>query len=384
MKKLVLLGASGSIGIQTIDVVLQHPDMFEITALSVGRNIDALHKILKQIPVRKVCVQEKEALASLEKLYPDIVFTSGDEGLIELSQADDYDVLVNALVGFVGFMPTLKAIESGHDVALANKETLVVGGKLIKEALVKYNRSLYPIDSEHSAIFQCLQGNKHSQVKRLLITASGGSFRNLERKDLENVTVEQALAHPNWSMGAKITIDSADMMNKGFEVTEAHWLFDIDYDRIDVVMHEESVVHSMVEFVDHSVVAQLGSADMRLPIQYALSWPERLPLEEKHFDLTEIGTLHFKKPDMERFPLLALAYEAGKKGGNLDAVMNAANEVANLAFREGKIPFLMIEEIVIGAVHSVAFEEVNTVDDLIRANAWGRDYAYEKVKEVSQ
>jgi len=260
----------------------------------------------------------------------------------------------------------------------------VVGGKLIKEALVKYNRSLYPIDSEHSAIFQCLQGNKHSQVNRLLITASGGSFRNLERKDLENVTVEQALAHPNWSMGAKITIDSADMMNKGFEVTEAHWLFDIDYDRIDVVMHEESVVHSMVEFVDHSVVAQLGSADMRLPIQYALSWPERLTLEEKHFDLTEIGTLHFKKPDMERFPLLALAYEAGKKGGNLDAVMNAANEVANLAFREGKIPFLMIEEIVIGAVHSVAFEEVNTVDDLIRANAWGRDYAYEKVKEVSQ
>ncbi|MBR4163638.1 MAG: 1-deoxy-D-xylulose-5-phosphate reductoisomerase [Solobacterium sp.] len=384
MKKLVLLGASGSIGIQTIDVVLQHPDQFEITALSVGRNLDALHKILKQISVKKVCVQEKEALASLEKLYPDIVFTSGDEGLIELSQADDYDVLVNALVGFVGFMPTLKAIESGHDVALANKETLVVGGKLIKEALVKYNRSLYPIDSEHSAIFQCLQGNKHSQVKRLLITASGGSFRNLERKDLENVTVEQALAHPNWSMGAKITIDSADMMNKGFEVTEAHWLFDIDYDRIDVVMHEESVVHSMVEFVDHSVVAQLGSADMRLPIQYALSWPERLPLEEKHFDLTEIGTLHFKKPDMERFPLLALAYEAGKKGGNLDAVMNAANEVANLAFREGKIPFLMIEEIVIGAVHSVAFEEVNTVDDLIRANAWGRDYAYEKVKEVSQ
>jgi len=384
MKKLVLLGASGSIGIQTIDVVLQHPDQFEITALSVGRNLDALHKILKQISVRKVCVQEKEALASLEKRYPDIVFTSGDEGLIELSQADDYDVLVNALVGFVGFMPTLKAIESGHDVALANKETLVVGGKLIKEALVKYNRSLYPIDSEHSAIFQCLQGNKHSQVNRLLITASGGSFRNLERKDLENVTVEQALAHPNWSMGAKITIDSADMMNKGFEVTEAHWLFDIDYDRIDVVMHEESVVHSMVEFVDHSVVAQLGSADMRLPIQYALSWPERLTLEEKHFDLTEIGTLHFKKPDMERFPLLALAYEAGKKGGNLDAVMNAANEVANLAFREGKIPFLMIEEIVIGAVHSVAFEEVNTVDDLIRANAWGRDYAYEKVKEVSQ
>ncbi len=384
MKKLVLLGASGSIGIQTIDVVLQHPEQFEIVALSVGRNIEALHRILKQIPVKKVCVQQKEELNSLQKDYPDIAFVSGDEGLVALSEADDYDVLVNALVGFVGFMPTLRAIESGHDVALANKETLVVGGKLIKEALKKYNRSLFPIDSEHSAIFQCMQGNRHEAVNRLLITASGGSFRNLERKDLTDVTVEQALAHPNWAMGAKITIDSADMMNKGFEVTEAHWLFDIDYDRIDVVMHEESVVHSMVEFVDHSVVAQLGSADMRLPIQYALSWPERLPLEEKHFDLTEIGTLHFKKPDMERFPLLALAYEAGKKGGNLDAVMNAANEVANLAFREGKIPFLMIEEIVIGAVHSVAFEEVNTVEDLIRANAWGREYAENKVKEVSK
>ena len=384
MKKLVLLGASGSIGIQTIDVVLQHPEQFEIVALSVGRNIEALHRILKQIPVKKVCVQQKEELKSLQKDYPDIAFVSGDEGLVALSEADDYDVLVNALVGFVGFMPTLRAIESGHDVALANKETLVVGGKLIKEALKKYNRSLFPIDSEHSAIFQCMQGNRHEAVNRLLITASGGSFRNLERKDLTDVTVEQALAHPNWAMGAKITIDSADMMNKGFEVTEAHWLFDIDYDRIDVVMHEESVVHSMVEFVDHSVVAQLGSADMRLPIQYALSWPERLPLEEKHFDLTEIGTLHFKKPDMERFPLLALAYEAGKKGGNLDAVMNAANEVANLAFREGKIPFLMIEEIVIGAVHSVAFEEVNTVEDLIRANAWGREYAENKVKEVSK
>lgn len=384
MKKLVLLGASGSIGIQTIDVVLQHPEQFEIVALSVGRNIEALHRILKQIPVKKVCVQQKEELNSLQKDYPDIAFVSGDEGLVALSEADDYDVLVNALVGFVGFMPTLRAIESGHDVALANKETLVVGGKLIKEALKKYNRSLFPIDSEHSAIFQCMQGNRHEAVNRLLITASGGSFRNLERKDLTDVTVEQALAHPNWAMGAKITIDSADMMNKGFEVTEAHWLFDIDYDRIDVVMHEESVVHSMVEFVDHSVVAQLGSADMRLPIQYALSWPERLPLEEKHFDLTEIGTLHFKKPDMERFPLLALAYEAGKKGGNLDAVMNAANEVANLAFREGRIPFLMIEEIVIGAVHSVAFEEVNSVEDLIRANAWGREYAENKVKEVSK
>jgi 1-deoxy-D-xylulose-5-phosphate reductoisomerase len=384
MKRLVLLGASGSIGTQTIDIVLQHPDQFEITALSVGHNIGKLKEILAQVPVKKVCVQEEKDASALKGAYPEITFLHGDEGMCTLAQEKDYDLLVNALVGFVGFLPTLKAIESGHDIALANKETLVCGGKLIYEALHQYHCSLYPIDSEHSAIFQCLQGNTHDQVKRLIITASGGAFRTKTREELKNVTVEQALAHPNWTMGAKITIDSADMMNKGFEVTEAHWLFDMDYDKIDVVMHPESVVHSMVEYVDHSTMAQMGAPDMRLPIQYALTWPQRLPFQQDHpLDLTEIGTLHFEKPDVRRFPLLALAYEAGRKGGNLSAVMNGANEVANAAFREGKIPFLMIEDIVIEAVHKVPFKEVESVQDLLDADAWGRAYAENRMKGVT-
>lgn len=381
MKRLVLLGASGSIGMQTIDVVLQHSQDFQIVALGVGRNIERLKEILTKITVDTVCVQEEKDAVQLAESYPQITFLHGEEGMIQLAQRQDYDLLVNALVGFVGFLPTLRAIESNHDVALANKETLVCGGKLIYEALHQYKRSLYPIDSEHSAIFQCLQGNRMDQVKRLIITASGGSFRTKSREELKDVTVEQALAHPNWTMGAKITIDSADMMNKGFEVTEAHWLFDMDYDKIDVVMHPESVVHSMVEYVDHSTMAQMGAPDMRLPIQYALTWPQRYPLQqEEPLDLTKIGELHFSKPDVRRFPLLALAYQAGRKGGNLSAVMNAANEVANAAFRHGEIPFLMIEDIVIEAVNKAPFKEIESVQDLLDADAWGRSYAKMRIE----
>ena len=381
MKRLVILGASGSIGMQTIDVVLQHPDEFSIQAIGIGRNIEQLHRILKEIDVRIVSVQNEKDAESLAAIYPDITFHHGDEGLITLASSCDYDVLVNALVGFAGFMPTLTAIESGHDVALANKETLVCGGSLIEKALNKYGRKLYPIDSEHSAIFQALQGNDPQDVKRLIITASGGSFRNLTRDQLKDVTVEQALAHPNWSMGAKITIDSADMMNKGFEVIEAHWLFRMPYERIDVLMHPESVIHSMVEYVDHSVMAQMGVPDMRLPIQYALTVPKRWPLNEETLDLAAIGALHFSRPDTDRFPLLALAYEAGRKGGNLCAVMNAANEAANLAFREGKIPFLMIEDIVIGAVRECEWNPMETVQALIQADAWGTAYAKKRIEE---
>ena len=382
MKRLVILGASGSIGMQTIDVVLQHPADFCITALGVGRNIACLEEILKKIDVSVVSVQKEEDAAMLAEKYPDIRFYHGEAGLLTLAASMDYDVLVNALVGFAGFMPTLKAIESGHDVALANKETLVCGGALIEKALDRYGRRLYPIDSEHSAIFQALQGNDISSVRRLIITASGGSFRNKTREELKDVTVEQALAHPNWSMGAKITIDSADMMNKGFEVIEAHWLFRMPYEKIDVLMHPESVIHSMVEYCDHSVMAQMGVPDMRLPIQYALTAPKRCELQEETLDLAAIGSLHFSRPDTERFPLLALAYEAGKKGGNLCAVMNAANEAANLAFRQGRIPFLMIEDIVIGAVRECTWDPMDSVDALLEADAWGTEYALTKIEEV--
>ena len=384
MKKLVLLGASGSIGLQTIDVVLQHPSDFTITGIGVGRNIPVLKDILSKIDVNFVSVQEEEAASELKKEFPHISFFHGDDGLIEVLKQSDYDVLVNALVGFTGFLPTLYAIEHGKDVALANKETLVVGGELIKKALKKHGRNLYPIDSEHSAIFQCLQGSRRSDLKKLIITASGGSFRKLSREQLKDVTVEQALAHPNWSMGAKITIDSADMMNKGFEVIEAHWLFDVDYDDIEVIMHDESVIHSMVEFRDRSVIAQMGTPDMRLPIQYALTWPDRLELNEEELDLSAIGTLHFHKPDLQRFPLLKLAYECGRKGGNLNAVMNAANEEANLAFRQGKIPFLMIEEIVSEAVRSVEYREITSTQDLLEANNWGREFALDKIRKVNK
>lgn len=384
MKRLVLLGASGSIGIQTIDIIQQHPDLFELVSFGVGKNIEKAKEYLNLFPsIQMISVQLEEDAIELQKDYPNKTILFGEKGMEEIVSQDNYDVLVNALVGFAGFLPTLKAIQTHHNVALANKETLVCGGELINRALKEHGCELYPIDSEHSAIWQSLRGNKKEQVKRLLITCSGGSFRNKTRDELKDVTVEQALAHPNWSMGSKITIDSATLMNKGFEVIEAHWLFDIPYENISVLMHPESVVHSAVEYVDHSVIAQLGAPDMRLPIQYALTYPDRYDYQlDTPLDLTKLGTLHFDAPDTTRFPLLALAFECGKKGGNLNAVMNAANEVANAAFRNHEISFLKIEEIVMSAVEHVQFQELNTVQDVIDADAWGREYAMQMVKGV--
>ena len=385
MKRIVLLGASGSIGLQTIDVVEQHPDEFEIVGLSVGKNISVLREILKRLSVYSVCVQNESDLPQLKEDFPDISFLSGEEGLEKLVTVEDYDVLVNALVGFVGLNPTYKAIETGHDIALANKETLVVGGDLIMPLAKEKKVHIYPIDSEHSAIFQCIQGAYPKDIERLIITASGGSFRSKSREELENVTVEEALAHPNWSMGAKITIDSATMMNKGFEVMEAHHLFNMPYEKIQVVMHDESIIHSMVEFKDHAVLAQLGTPDMRIPIQYALSWPRRYELNTgEPLDLTKVQTLHFHEADEERYPLLALAYEVGRRQGTLPAVMNGANEEANLAFREGKIKFLDIEDAVINAVYQVGRNEVNSIEDLKKADQEARKYVQEFIKDLEE
>lgn len=382
MKRLVLLGASGSIGVQTIDIILQHPDQFALVSFGVGKNIEKAKEYLRLFPsIDTFSVQNEEDAAVLQKQYPDKHVLYGEEGMEEIVTRDNYDVLVNALVGFAGFLPTLRAIESHHNVALANKETLVCGGALINQALEKYHCELYPIDSEHSAIWQSLRGNQKDQVKRLLITCSGGAFRNKSRDELKNATVEEALAHPNWSMGAKITIDSATLMNKGFEVIEAHWLFSVPYENITVLMHPQSVVHSAVEYVDHSIIAQLGAPDMRLPIQYALTYPDRYPYQlDEPLDLAKLHTLEFSNPDTQRFPLLKLAFETGKKGGNLCAVMNAANEVANLAFRNSEIPFLKIEEIIISAVEHAPFHELETVQDLIDADNWGREYALKMLK----
>lgn len=381
MKKLVLLGASGSIGRQTVDIVLQHPDQFEIISFGVGKNIQAAREYLKLFPsITSFCVQKESDAKMLQNEYPEHEILYGDEGMVELVRKDNYDLLVNALVGFAGFRPTYEAIHAHHDVALANKETLVCGGSLINRALQETGCHLYPIDSEHSAIWQALQGNSMEQVRNLWITCSGGSFRSLSRQQLKDVTVEQALAHPNWSMGDKITIDSATLMNKGFEVMEAHWLFGIDYDHIKVVMHPESVIHSAVEYVDHSIMAQMGAPDMRLPIQYALTAPDRYPFQQDHpLDLCTLGTLHFDTSDTERFPLLRVAFETGKKGGNLGAVLNGANEVANAAFRKGEIPFLMIEETILATLDAAQFKELETPEDLYEADAWSKSFAQEYI-----
>ena len=377
MKRCCVLGVTGSIGVQTVDVCTAHPEAFQITSISAGRNIPQLKKLIAQLPqLKAVCVQEE---ADCQRLALEWVW--GETGLLRLSERDDYDVLVNALVGFVGLKPTLQAIEAGHDIALANKETLVVAGAFVNAACRQHHVALLPIDSEHSAIFQCLQGSRREQLSRLIITASGGSFRDKTREELRGVTVAQALAHPNWSMGAKITIDSATMMNKGFEVIEAHWLFDVDFDHIDVLIHKESVIHSLVEYQDHAVIAQLGTADMRLPIQYALSYPERLELfNSQPLDLAAVGTLHFAPADFARYPLLGLAYEAGRKQGTMPAVMNAANEEANAAFREGKISFLDIEELVIDACRTLAFTETPSLDAIFEADRQAREFVKSHLK----
>jgi 1-deoxy-D-xylulose-5-phosphate reductoisomerase len=347
LKNISILGATGSIGTQTLDILREHPEEFKLVAMSVGRNLDLARVMINEFQPELVSVQDHKDCQALKAEYPNTKFTFGHEGLIEIAVYDKAEILVNAVLGSVGLNPTLQAIESGKIIAIANKETLVTAGHLVMEAAKKNGVSMLPVDSEHSAIFQCLQGEKDKTIDRLILTASGGSFRDRTRADLESVTVKEALNHPNWSMGAKITIDSATMMNKGLEVIEAHWLFNMPYEKIDVILHKESIIHSMVEFHDSSIIAQLGTPDMRVPIQYALSYPDRLPLiSSNKLDLAKIGKLHFQEMDLERFRCLQLAFEAGKKGGTMPTVLNAANEVAVSAFLEGKIRFLQIEDLI--------------------------------------
>lgn len=376
MKKIVLLGATGSIGTQTIDVVNHHRNEFSIIGLSAGHNMKKLSELLDVCPdVKYVCVARKADMEEMQKMYPSLTFFCEDKGLEELASLSDYDIFVNAIVGFRGLLPTLSAIKNQKVIALANKESLVAGGPLVKAALKKYNVPLYPIDSEHSAIFQCLQGSHADEVDKLIITASGGSFRDKTREELKDVTVAQALKHPNWNMGGRITIDSATMMNKGFEVIEAHYLFDIPYEKIDVLIHRESAIHSMVQFQDHAIIAQIGTADMRLPIQYALSYPQRLKMyNDEPFDFGKFATLHFEPASMERYPLLKLAFEVGKKGGNLGAIMNAADEEAVRLFLNKKIAFLDIETSVIKAVEGVRFIAEPTLQDIIESDAAARRF----------
>lgn len=348
MKKISLLGATGSIGRQTLEVIESHSDKFKLSAMSFGRNAAAGIQIIHQFQPELAAVQSKEVYDQVAQDVPaGTKLVYGEEGLVEAAVHEETDLLVNAVIGSVGLLPTLSAIEAGKTIALANKETLVTAGHLVMKAAQEYNVNVLPVDSEHSAILQCLQGEKREEISRLILTASGGSFRDKSRTALEGVTVEEALNHPNWSMGAKITIDSATMMNKGLEVIEAHWLFGVPYNQIDVLLHKESIIHSMVEFVDSSVVAQLGLPDMKGPIQYALTYPARLAIKDKkRLNLWEMTKLHFDEVDYDRFRCLKYAFEAGKIGGTMTTVLNAANEAAVDLFLNGNISFLEIETLI--------------------------------------
>src|SRR3954469_14548762 len=347
MKYISLLGATGSIGKQTVDIIMENKEKFTLVAMSVGKNIQFARKIMVELSPELVSTKEKHDAEMLRAEFPHITFTYGDNGITEVAVYDKANVVVNGVMGSVGLQPTLNAIEAKKTIAIANKETLVTAGHLVMDAAKRQGVAILPVDSEHSAIYQALQGENEKNIERIILTASGGSFRERTRDELQNVSVEEALNHPNWSMGAKITIDSASMMNKGLEVIEAHWLFDLPYEKIDVLLHKESVIHSMVEFHDSSVMAQLGSPDMRIPIQYALTYPDRVSLPSaKKLDLAQIGKLHFQKMDLNRFRCLKYAYEAGKAGGSYPTVLNAANEAAVAAFLSGQIKFLQIEDLV--------------------------------------
>ncbi|WP_430482181.1 1-deoxy-D-xylulose-5-phosphate reductoisomerase [Rossellomorea marisflavi] len=370
MKSISLMGATGSIGIQTLDVIRQHPEEFQLSAVSAGRNMEKTRDIIREFRPSLVSVQLKEDAEMLGSEFGDITVLHGEDGLIETACFHEADVLVNAVLGSVGLHPTLKAIEAGKTIAIANKETLVTAGHLVMEAARKKGVQLLPVDSEHSAIFQALQGENPKNIEKLIITASGGSFRDKSRDELVGVTVDDALNHPNWSMGAKITIDSATMMNKGLEVIEAHWLFDLPYDQIGVVLHRESIIHSMVQFHDSSVMAQLGTPDMRVPIQYALTYPDRMPHPKgKRLDLVEIGKLHFEEMDTDRFKCLGFAYAAGREGGSMPTVLNAANEAAVALFLKGAISFLQIDDLVERALNghvTIQRPDLGTIHEIDR------------------
>lgn len=348
MKSIYLLGAAGSIGMQTLDLVSRFPDQFKVIGMSLGGNHKLNEEILKNHQAKIVCLRTLDKLDEYQKRYPKTRFVYGDDGLIEIAIFKEKGVLINALSGSAGLKPTIKAIEHKKDILLANKETLVMAGDIVKQKIKEFHVSLYPIDSEHNALWQLIRDEKREDIDKLIITASGGALRHLNRHDLVNIKKEDALKHPNWSMGAKITIDSATMMNKGLEVIEAHYLFDLPYEKIETILHEESLIHGMIQFKDGSLKALLGNADMRNPILYALSYPERAKQSLTPFELTD---LHFKKMDFNRYPLLKLAYEVGNKKGLLPTVMNAANEAAVKLFLEDKISFLDIENIVIQEVH---------------------------------
>lgn len=379
MKSLSILGSTGSIGTQTIDVVRKMPDIFNVKYLSANMNTSLLIEQSKILEPQTVCIGTKIQAEEVKSELKGVEVLSGREGLIELARRDDIDLMVNALVGSIGMEPTVEAINSGVDIALSNKESLVMAGFHINKLLKKNNVKLYPVDSEHSAIWQCLVGEKIEQVKRLILTGSGGPFRTVKKSEFNKITIQQALNHPNWEMGRKITIDSATMMNKGLEVIEARWLFDISPDKIDIVVHPQSIIHSMVEFIDGSVKAQLGLPDMKIPIQYAITYPNHGDLYWETLDLTKIESLTFEKPDLEKFRCIQLAYDALRSKGSYSVVLNVANDNLVQAFLNEKIKFIDIPILIELALESHPVLNHPNLDDIRELTEWTKQFINRKI-----
>ncbi len=399
MKAITILGSTGSIGTQTLDIVAHHPDKFRVVGLAAGRNIPLLVEQIRQFKPEVVatsCLEKlpelQEAVSALPRRGASADFPNppqilaGAEGVVEVARYGDAESVVTGIVGCAGLLPTIAAIEAGKDIALANKETLIAGGPVVLPLVEKYGVKLLPADSEHSAIFQCLQGVPQDGLRKILLTASGGAFRDLSVEKLSTVTVKDALKHPNWSMGKKITIDSATLMNKGLEVIEAHFLFGLDYDRIEIVIHPQSIIHSLIELQDTSVLAQLGWPDMRLPLLYALSFPERIYTNWERLDLVKAGDLTFREPDHDKYPCMQLAYAAGQAGGLMPAVLNAANEQAVALFLAEQIQFLDIPRLIETTCDRAHNQNTQTptLEDILNADNWARETVITASKELNQ
>lgn len=390
MKAITLLGSTGSIGTQTLDILTHHPHQFRLVGLAAGRNVDMLAAQIRQFRPEIVAIADETKLPQLKTAIADIdpqpILLGGQAGVVEVARYGDAEVVVTGIVGCAGLLPTIAAIKAGKDIALANKETLIAGGPVVNPLIEKHGVKILPADSEHSAIFQCLQGVPKGGLRRIILTASGGAFRDLPVEKLAQVKVADALKHPNWSMGRKITVDSATLMNKGLEVIEAHYLFGVDYDHIDIVIHPQSIIHSLIELQDTSVLAQLGWPDMRLPLLYSLSWPERIYTDWKPLDLVKSGDLTFREPDHEKYPCMKLAYSVGRAGGSMPAVLNAANEQAVALFLDEKIGFLDIPKCIeeVCDRHQADNCPNPALDDILRADSWAREEVLKVRTEIEK
>lgn len=384
-RKIAVLGSTGSIGTQALDVVSRHPDRFEAYALVANNQVDRLLEQVRRFKPEVVVIANESKYAGLKEALSDLPVKvwAGAEAIEQVVQDTEIDIVLTAMVGFSGLKPTISAIKARKTIALANKETLVIAGELITRLALENRTAVLPVDSEHSAIFQCLNGEGSNEIEKILLTASGGPFRNFSMSQLQQVTKEQALHHPNWSMGAKVTIDSSTLMNKGLEMIEARWLFDVTPSQIEIIVHPQSIIHSMVQFKDRSIMAQLSLPDMRMPIQYAFSYPERIPSDVKPVNFFELSTLTFEKPDKERFRNLSLAYKSIENGGNMPCIMNAANEIAVELFLQEKIGFLQMSDLIEQTLTKTVFIQNPSLEDYIQTDTEAREIALETSKRLS-